>query len=249
MNQNMFCTTAIGKKYAEIARYLVADLEEYDQKILVLTDQAKLFQGFKNARIVDYKPHFFSYHDKRLALLAALKISDTAIFIDADCVLRFGLKRDFVTTVLRYSFPPGFHVWKVFKIAEAGSYVYPEKEAFGRNLGLEFDRDRITYQEMLFGLTKENGRETRFFELWNKFEEEATARNDRGAGEGTCMGIAAQGSGLTCHDSKYLDASKLSKLFWHAALDYRKRTCHRIAFKLKRVLNLVSDPDLAVSAM
>ena len=247
--KNLFCTLALGEKYAKIARYLVADFADYSQQILILTDCARVFKRFKNAIVVHYRPTFFSYHDKRLALIEALKLAETAIFIDSDCVLRFGLKPETVRKAFAFRFPPGFHAWKVSSIANAGVYVYPEKEALARKWVLKFDRDRITYQEMLFALTKENGKENKFFVLWDKFEKEATARQDPGAGEGTCMGIAAQGSGLTCHDSQYFDVSMLSRLFWHARLDYRKRAVQKLNFGVKRLLGLTQDPDLTLPAM
>ncbi|MGD0812831.1 MAG: hypothetical protein ABSA83_04450 [Verrucomicrobiota bacterium] len=246
---NLFCTMAIGEKYAKAARYLVADLADYDQPILILTDQTKLFDRFKNASVVPYSPAFFSYHDKRLALGEALKLSETAIFVDADCVLRFGLEHGLVQAALNFRFPPGFHVWKVSTIAEAGPYLFPEKEELGRKWNLKFDRDQITYQEMLFGLTKENGSEARFFAIWDKFEAEATARQDAGPGEGICIGLAAQGSGMTCHGAKYMDASMLSKIFWHVTLDYTWRSYHRVKFKMGRLLGLRREPDLIVHAM
>lgn len=227
MKPNLFCTMAIGEQFARAARYLVADLADYDQPILVLTDASHLFKRFKNAIAIDYKPDQFSYHDKRIALKKALELSPTAVYVDADCVFRFGLSKQIVKTALQFAFPPGFHGWKVSRISDAGAFVYPETESLATRWGLVFDRNRITYQEMLFALTAEGGKERSFFEIWNRFAEEAKLRNDNGSGEGVCIGIAAQSSGITCWDSKYIELSLLSRAFWHCHLDFNKRQWHR----------------------
>jgi hypothetical protein len=240
---------ALGEDYANIARYLIADFEDYGQQILILTDCSKVFTRFKNVKVINHHPTFFSYHDKRLALIEALKVAETAIFIDADCVLRFGLRREVVQTAFAYRFPPGMHVWKVSQVSEAKEFMSPEKEALATHWGLKYDRNRIIYQEMLFAVTPEHGKEQTFFEIWNRFAEDARARNDKGAGEGLCIGIAAQASGITCWDSKYMEMSLLSKMFWHCRLNYRRRRWNKTKTAFMIACGLRKRPDLSTYAL
>src|SRR5476649_2011383 len=86
---NIFCTLALGKEHAGYARFLADDLGDFNQTLAIVTDQPDLFCPCRNVVATTYRPATFSYHDKRLALQAALKLGDTAIFVDADCALRF----------------------------------------------------------------------------------------------------------------------------------------------------------------
>jgi len=134
---NIFCTLALGRQHAGYARFLADDLGDFKQTLAVVTDQPELFRRCRNVVLTPHYPTSFSYHDKRIALQAALKLGNTAIFIDADCALRFGVPRGLVRQAFAYEFEPGFHGWS---IAPADVYDYGHTEQLGRSWGLSFDR-------------------------------------------------------------------------------------------------------------
>jgi|GEM_PF-1334359 len=251
-----FCTMAFGKKYADQARYLVADLQGEGIPILVLTDHPETFRAFSNAVVRSHDPQPFSYHLKRLALAETLGISDSATFIDADCVLRPGVPRSIMRSALNHRFSPGFHCWRTSTIVQAGNYLYPEIEERAHVLGVIYDRDRITCQEMLFNLTSQGGLEKKFLGIWDKLASDPVisslpARHPLhgGTSEGPCMGIASCASGLTIHGSGEMDESLLSKVFWHCALDYRWRPYHKARQRLHSALGFTRKADLQQSAL
>ena len=246
---SLFCTMAFGERFASQARYLVADLGDFGARIVVLTDHPERFRRFGNAVVCPHYPEKFSYHLKRIAVRETLMLDPSATFIDADGVLRHGVPRKLMQRALFHRFSPGFHGSKIRTIEEAGSYVYPKKEALGRSWGIAFDRDAITYQEMLFNLTREEGREESFLDIWDRFALAADAAGENGSGEGTCIGIAAHGSGLTLHGTNHMDSSLLSKFFWHCALDYRWRPYHQTRQRLLSAFGLVKNADLEKSAL
>jgi hypothetical protein len=228
---NTYCTLALGNEHAGYARFLADDLREYGQTLAVLTDRPDFFRRCRNVIARDFPRERFSYHDKRFALLLALEHDNTAIFVDADCAIRFGAPHAAVASALNHDFPPGFHGWH---IGSLGLYEeYAQVEALAREWGLHFDRDQVVYQEILFALTREGGREQRFFENWARFAEEAAARGSAGAGEGVCFGIAAQDA-MTCHGMRCFDASRLKNYLWHTRLDWRKRRLYHLKFRLKQ---------------
>jgi len=227
---NIFCTLALGRQHAGYARFLADDLGDFKQTLAVVTDQPELFRRCRNVVLTPHYPTSFSYHDKRIALQAALKLGNTAIFIDADCALRFGVPRGLVRQAFAYEFEPGFHGWS---IAPADVYDYGHTEQLGRSWGLSFDRNCIVYWEGLFALCSEGQKEKLFFELWERFQEEARSRNFNGAGEGACFGIAAQASGLTCHGTESMRASRIANILWHTRLNWRLRRLYHLKFKMK----------------
>ena len=84
-----------------------------------------LFSSCSCAHVVHHRPKQFSYHDKRIALREALKLGETAIFLDADTAIWFGADRREVRKALNYEFPAGLHASKLFP---PGFYDYPHIE-------------------------------------------------------------------------------------------------------------------------
>lgn len=230
--QNIFCTLAIGEKHAELAAFLVADLSAYRVPIVVVTDAPHIFKRFPSVTVVEHHPKKFTYHDKRLALKAALKLGDTAIFVDADTTVWFGADRRAVRKALSYSFPPGLHASRLFP---AGHYDYPHIEEKARQWGLQFDRNVITYWEGLFAVSKDERLE-KFFAYWDKFAEEAEQRGHNGAGEGTCFGIAAEAAGIPRHYTVHMTQSTLPFFLWHTRLGYAKRKLYHFKFGVMELL-------------
>ncbi len=247
---------AFGERYARQARYLIADLRDQNVPILILTDHPGLFRRCGNALVHPLYPRRFSYHLKKEAVRAALAVAGSATFIDADCVLRPGAPAHLLHQALVHRFSPGFHCWKIFSIAEAGLYLYPATEAAAKELGITYDRNVITCQEMLFNVTAEEGKESTFLELWDLLANHPDVASlplrdpvHGGGGEGTVMGISSSGSGITIHGSKEMDHSMLSRVFWHCALDYRMRPWHKARASLFARCGLLPPADLSRSAL
>lgn len=229
---NIFCTLAMGETHAELAAFLIADLETYKAPTVLLTDRPARFKQFRHAHIVEHRPEKFSYHDKRIALKEALKLGDTAVFVDADTAVWFGADRRVVRKALGYVFPPGLHA---AKLMPEDHYVFPEVEKAAQDWGLSFNRNVISYWEGLFALTKDGPLE-QFFAYWDRFAEEAAQRNYNGAGEGACFGIAAEASGLTRHYTTHMTESKLPFVLWHTRLGFKKRRMYHLKYGLTEAL-------------
>lgn len=206
-----FCTLAIHAPYRRRARQLCADAPELQW--IVLTDEPDEFADLPVRAIrhlptgpmaIDYLKHLpptgqgrgaAAYHDKRFALKAALEISDTAIYVDADSRIaslpRLGV------------FPAGISVLPVVpnSVAEHlktfGSWRLPAFAAWVR--GLTGDTDLLNQakwcHETFVAITKDE-REERFFEAWGWGAEFLQARGVY-SGEGGVIGIAAAYAGWT----------------------------------------------------
>lgn len=228
---NVFCTLAMGDSYAGLAAFIIADLEVYKVPTLVLTDSPKHFQKFSHVHVIEHRPKQFSYHDKRIALKEALKLGDTAIFVDADTAIWFGADRRVVRKAVNHSFPPGLHAGK---LSPEDIYSFPHIENIAKEWGLKFNRNVISYWEGLFALTRHEKLDE-FFAIWEKFAEEARQRGYNGAGEGACFGIAAEASGLPRHYTTHMMESMLPYLFWHTRLDCNKRKLYHYKFGFKEM--------------
>jgi hypothetical protein len=231
--QNTFCTLAIGGQHAEFARYLAADLGVYKVPFVVVTDVPEAFRSFSHAHVVEHRPKQFSYHDKRIALREALKLGDTAIFVDADTAIWFGADRRVVHKAVTYSFPPGLHAGK---LSPEDIYTFPHIENLAREWGLKFNRNVISYWEGLFALTKHDALDE-FFAIWDRFAEEARERGYNGAGEGACFGIAAEASGLQRHYTTHMMQSMLPYMLWHTRLGFNRRRLYHLKFGIKEMFS------------
>jgi hypothetical protein len=229
---NIFCTLAMGESYAKLAAFLIADLEVYNVPTVVVTDTPKIFKRFSHVNIVEHRPKQFSYHDKRIALKEALKLGQTAVFVDADTAIWFGADRRVVRKAVTHSFPPGLHASRLFP---AGHFDYPHIEAKAREWGFEFDRNVITYWEGLFALSQDEHME-KFFAGWDRFADEAQQRGHNGAGEGTCFGIAAEAAGIKRHYTTHMTQSMLPFVLWHTRLGFSGRKFYHLKFGIKEML-------------
>ena len=229
--RNVICTLAIGQQHAEYARFLAADIGVYNVPFVALTDIPQAFQAFPHVHVIEHRPDKFSYHDKRIALKEALKLGDTAIFVDADTAIWFGADRRSVRKALNHVFPPGLHASRLFP---AGHYDYPHIEQTAKQWGYEFDRNVITYWEGLFALSKDANLEP-FFAYWDRFADEARQRGHNGAGEGTCFGIAAEAAGIQRHYTTHMNESTLPYLLWHTRLNFQRRKLYHLKFGLKEM--------------
>jgi hypothetical protein len=204
-----FCTLAIHKPYRDRARLLCADLRSVPW--VVLTDEPEDFAGLPVTAIkhlptgpmaTDYLSRLAptgenrgaaAYHDKRFALRAALEVSDTAIYVDADS--RIGR-----VPSLR-GLPPGLAVLPVVRksIAEhlgtCGTWRMPAFSDLARHLtgDITILQSAGWCHETLIALTKD-GRESAFFDAWSLAADFLQQRGVY-SGEGGVIGLAAACAG------------------------------------------------------
>jgi hypothetical protein len=136
-----------------------------------------------------------AYHDKRFALLSALRDFDTAIFVDADS--RMGALPSLGV------FPPGLAVLPVVRksvsehLGTCGSWRMPAFVELARQLtgDDEILRSARWCHETCMAVTRD-GREPDFFAAWGRAAEFLQARGVY-SGEGGVVGLAAACAGWT----------------------------------------------------
>ena len=223
-----FCTLAIREAYRRRARLLIGDVP---QPWVILTDEPEEFVGLP-VRAIRHAPtgpmaeDFLTklgwtangrgrpaYHDKRFALLEALKEFDTAIFVDADS--RMSNVPELPV------FPRGITVVKEVQASIAehlsryGRDRLPAFEQLATHLTgtAESLKSARWCSEMLFAVTKD-GNESKFFEAWARGAEFLHSRNVF-TGEGGVIGLAAVCAGWTVD---YKTLTKLAAATRHEGL-------------------------------
>jgi len=153
-----------------------------------------------------------AYHDKRFALMAALKRCDTAIFIDADSRIK-RLPR--LNTM-----PAGLAVTPILQKSVAehlenfGSWRLEAFSDLARQLSgdVEMLRTALWCSENCIAVTRD-GRESRFFEAWAYAADFFQSRGVY-SGEGGVIGLAANYAGWTVD---YKALSPLASAIRHEA--------------------------------
>lgn len=206
-----FCTLAIHPPYRRRARALCSDAP--GASWIVLTDEPDEFADLPVRAIrhaptgpmaVDYLRTLpptgnsrgaAAYHDKRFALEAVLRDHDTAIFLDADS--------RFDAIPPKPQCPPGLAVAPLVRnsiaghLESCGAWRYPSFVALAQHLtGGEAVLTQARWcHETCIAVTKD-GRERRFFEVWQQAAAFMQARAVF-SGEGGVIGLAAACAGLT----------------------------------------------------
>jgi hypothetical protein len=218
-----FCTIAIHAPYRRGARLLCGDLPEFPW--VVLTDEPDDFADLpvRAVKHVPTGPMWIdperlklkpaevirrpAYHDKRFALMAALEDFDTAIFLDADT--RFSARPRVG------AFPPGLallpesrgtlldHLKKKFGAWRLPHFVELARWLTGSD---EILSSAIWCHESCYAVTRQDGRETRFFDAWGRSASFMEGR-DVLTGEGGVMGLAAAYAGLTVDHAALTDVA------------------------------------------
>lgn len=205
-----FCTLAIHAPYRRRARLLCGDATTVPW--IVLTDEPDDFAALPVRAVrhaptgpmaVDYLARLpptgegrgaAAYHDKRFALLAALKDFDTAIYVDADSRITTALPPPGV-------FPFGLAVLPVVRksIAEhldtCGAWRLPVFMDLARHLTGDTDilHSARWCHETFVAVTKDGG-ESRFFAAWSLAADFLQSRGVY-SGEGGVIGLAAAYAG------------------------------------------------------
>lgn len=205
-----YCTLAIHAPYRRRARVLCADLA--DAPWVVFTDEPADFAGLAVRAVrhaptgpmaVDYLARLpptgegrgaAAYHDKRFALHAALGDFETGIFLDADSRV--------AAPPRLAAFPPGLAVLPrvpetvAEHLERFGPWRRPIFAALARELlGDETALERAHWcYENCFAVTRDGGREARFFEAWGRAAAWLQER-EVFSGEGGVLGLAAACAG------------------------------------------------------
>jgi hypothetical protein len=205
-----FCTLAIHAPYRERARQLCQDL--MGTSIVVLTDKPGDFDDLPVRAIfhqptgpmaVDYRERLAAtgnsqgaaaYHDKRFALMAALEVASTALFLDADSRVA-ELPNDVV------DFPPGLCVLPVVRrsvaghLAVCGTWRWPHFQDVALKIhGSDTILEEASWcHESCVAVTKD-GSEDKFFDVWGQWAQELQKREVY-SGEGGVIGIASFSAG------------------------------------------------------
>lgn len=200
-----FCTLAIHEPYRQRAKVLCRNTK--DIPWIILTDVPEDFSALPVQAILhtptgpmapDYLSKLYTfgegkagaaYHDKRFAILAALKNYDTAIYIDADSV--------FTEVPILDEFPDGISVYPVVQksIFEHLTIVGTWRLPFFEELAVHLtgNTDILKLARWCFETPiaiKKDGKESNFFTTW-----EVAANFMQGckvySGEGGVIGLAA----------------------------------------------------------
>lgn len=226
MNNFGFCTITYGEKYLKMGDVLIKQLNDLGGHVFVLTNEPTHYQSNELLTVIEYTKPYFSFHEKKTIMKECLKQYDTAIFLDADVVLMDTVKDlEIFNTVT-----PGLHILATFGnllntfVNEDVSMCYNptfRNAKYGKRGVQILEENGWEYKKLWHGLTmdylehflegkwllkKDDGKEEKFFEIWDKlaiFAEEMDMElgfiNTIGAGEGGSMSIAAHNSGIKTH--------------------------------------------------
>lgn len=206
-----YCTLAIHAPYRSRARLLCQDLAP--ASVLVLTDQPSDFADLAVHSIahqptgpmaVDYREKLAptgngqgaaAYHDKRFALEAALRLADTALFLDADS--RVTAPPPTLTLTSGLAAVPVVRNSIAAHLQTSGSWRLPAFEALARALtGDAQALDSAPWcHESCIAVTR-NTQTPRFFEVWGQAAK-WMQENGLFSGEGGAIGLAAFCAGWT----------------------------------------------------
>lgn len=223
-----YCTLAIHPPYRERARKLFGALRA--PLAVVLTDEPADFSGCGVSAFAlepsgpmakDYLEKLpptgeewgaAAYHDKRFALAAALKVSQTAIYLDADTRVNGPLPR--------VEFPKGLSVLPTIRSTVAkhlehyGTWREPHFRELCRQLtGKEDVFFSAPWCQENLMVIRADGREHEFFKIWGIAASFLQARGVF-SGEGGVIGLAAFLSGW---DVNFDAAGPLSQQIEHEA--------------------------------
>lgn len=174
---------------------LAEDLQKYAPGIslVILTDRPRDFEQLPNVSAFAHRLQSVKgYHDKRFVLEKALKEFESCVFVDADIrilgpipkLLPFspGLVARYGCGIIKHNFTD--------KARAAFSPIQTTAKALSLNLETVF-----WFHEFMFLFSKQQGRETAFFNHWQTIAREFEI-NGVYEGEGNVMGLAAAASGL-----------------------------------------------------
>jgi hypothetical protein len=225
MNNFAFCTITYGEKYKRLGDTIINQMTGMGYHFYVLTDSPSHYEGRKNVHVIPHTYSYFSYHQKRFVVQECLKDFSAAIFLDADVFYKEGADLSLLNNAEH-----GLHIFATFggightflnddinhwseENPNARNTKYgPAGKKLIEDLGFKYTRDfhnngTMHYLEhFLEGkwiIKKQDGKEKKFFEYWDKLAEFTDAfdinlgfKNTISAGEGASMSLAAFNSGI-----------------------------------------------------
>lgn len=210
-------TLAVGNNANINAFKLAKDLQYFNQKLLVVTDNPQIFSNIKTVITIQYPYKRFSYNHKYLCYEHGLEHADAVVYMDCD-VRIFYDDFDKCYTNFFFNISPGFHSsWNWGRVIRPSGGFFNSKDVNSRingygelalklcnDLDIPID-DACHYQEGLIIVSKENEKEKMFIDTWkqlsSKLDEYEINNNCQsiGIGEGNLIGLAAQKSRMTIH--------------------------------------------------
>lgn len=170
-----FCTAAYGAQYIELAKLLAHDLQKFapNSKFLVVTNRPYAFANLPNVVVIKQncrgvEPH----HERRFAIHYGLTFSRTVIAIDADV-------RILAPVPPELNFEAGIaarscgNLQKHMKRLEKPSIKNLKKkkviDQMAQRAGIDIGSPKLKFiNEFLFAVTKDQGREQEFLDLWGE---------------------------------------------------------------------------------
>lgn len=214
-----FCTLALGEKYRLLAKQLSQDLEKYSPGTLLVvgTEKPNFFESSSNVYAFHFKQKgiLHCYHDKRFVIEKALSEYSTAIAIDADTRII-----DNVPTHIEWI--PGFTGCSR-NILEHVKRRNPERlptiETLAKKLNLSLENVSWVGESLMI-VSKNNGKETEFFQQWGKIGDYLELHGIH-AGSGNAIGLAAAKIGWTVHAQGWNEFQNVTQ---HLDAAYQKKS-------------------------
>lgn len=205
-----FCTTALGRTYAQLARLLAQDLLRFapSSPLIVLTDHPALLGDCPNALVMVHRRRGVQpYHERRFAIRRGLALASTVIYLDADVRICAPVPTDL-------SFQPGLtarscgslrrHLQEQFDrpaLSPQRRHKQQVIEKLANRAGVCLEHPQLKFiNEFLFAITADDGRELEFLRRWGELaiyaDTQGLHRHPTYA-----MALAAHSSGFPIHHS------------------------------------------------
>lgn len=240
----IFSTLAFGYGANDNAIKLAKDLKYFGQKILIVTNMAYMYKKMDNVIAVEYPKDTFSYNDKIFCFEEGFKHEDCVVYVDSDCrVFYENYKKSYGN--FRRIVAPGFHNswdWGIISRPDSGFFTSTDIEhrvaGYGEkalNIANQYSIDvdkAYHYQEGIIIVSKEQGKERMFLDMWRKFAEELDQHEKDnnakriGVGEGNIIGMCVVYANLTVNGpdiANYLGQDVLYNFYGASRDDYMKR--------------------------
>jgi hypothetical protein len=205
-----FCTLAFGATYRALAKQLVTDITTHCPHIpLVLyTDKPADFRDCRNVLLFKHKRQgVLCYHERRFAIAQALSMFRSCMYLDADVRLCAPIPETI-------QWQPGLtarscslmtkHIQERLhnrnqqtqsKILKTLTFA----QHLAEKVGVDIEANQVMFiNEFLFVVTRDDGREQEFLDLWGKLALYAELRGHH-KHPTYAMGIAAAKTGFPVH--------------------------------------------------
>ncbi|MGD1943796.1 MAG: hypothetical protein ACFB0G_21080 [Leptolyngbyaceae cyanobacterium] len=175
-NAYCFCTAVYGSQYLKLARFLAEDLCKFspDSKLIIVTNQPSFFEDQSNVIAIMHRcrgvePH----HERRFAINYGLSISESVIVIDSDVRILSPLPPDL-------KFNPGIAAKSCCSLQKhmQERLKNPSKQKLRKQqivhqmaekVGVDMSSPDLKFiNEFLFAVTRDQGREQDFLNLWGE---------------------------------------------------------------------------------